>query len=101
MKLTPRQQLFVAEYLIDGNGARAARSAGYSEKTARQIATENLSKPYIQSAIAAKLRHFAPAQLFAQHGFAVRIRPVNLEHFLCQIDAYRSNLHDGRSSLIW
>lgn len=59
MKLTPRQELFISEYLIDGNGARAARSAGYSEKTARQIATENLSKPYIQVVIAEKQQETA------------------------------------------
>jgi phage terminase small subunit len=30
MKLTVKQELFVSEYLIDGNGARAAREAGYA-----------------------------------------------------------------------
>lgn len=50
--LTPKQQRFVDEYLIDLNGAQAAIRAGYSPDTARQIATENLAKPYIQLAIA-------------------------------------------------
>lgn len=52
-KLTPKQQAFVDEYLICRNGALAARRAKYSEKTARQMATENLSKPVIRAAIAA------------------------------------------------
>ena len=49
--LTPKQQRFVEEYLIDLNAAKSASRAGYSEKTARQIGSENLSKPAIQEAI--------------------------------------------------
>jgi phage terminase small subunit len=79
MKLTPRQQLFVAEYLIDGNGARAARSAGYSEKTARQIATENLSKPYIQAAIAAKQQETAvKLELRKEHVLLAHMEAIGL-----------------------
>jgi phage terminase small subunit len=52
-KLTAKQQRFVDEYLIDLNGAAAARRAGYSVKTARQQADENLSKPDILAAIQA------------------------------------------------
>ncbi len=51
-KLTPKQQCFIEEYLIDLNAAKSAVRAGYSEKTARQIGSENLSKPAIQEAIA-------------------------------------------------
>jgi len=50
-KLTPKQERFVSEYLIDLNATQAAIRAGYSEKTARQMATENLSKPSIQEAL--------------------------------------------------
>lgn len=46
-KMTARQKRFCDEYLVDMNGAQAAIRAGYSEKTARQIAQENLTKPYI------------------------------------------------------
>jgi phage terminase small subunit len=49
--LTPKQQRFVDEYLIDGNGTQAAIRAGYSEKTAYSIANENLNKPEIAAAI--------------------------------------------------
>lgn len=49
--LTAKQQRFCDEYLVDLNGTQAAIRAGYSEKTARQIATENLSKPYIKEYI--------------------------------------------------
>ena len=50
--LTPKQARFVLEYLKDGNGAAAARRAGYSQHTARAVAAENLTKPHIARAIA-------------------------------------------------
>ena len=56
MKLTPKQQRFVDEYLLDLNATQAAKRAGYSKKTARAIGTENLSKPDISRAIAASMQ---------------------------------------------
>ncbi len=42
------------EYLACSSGAEAARRAGYSENTAKEIAYENLTKPHIKDAIEAK-----------------------------------------------
>lgn len=50
-KLTAKQQRFVSEYLIDLNATQAAIRAGYSERTARSVANENLTKPNIQREI--------------------------------------------------
>ena len=50
--LTPKQEAFVQEYLIDLNATQAAIRAGYSEKTATMIGYENLTKPYIAAAVA-------------------------------------------------
>jgi phage terminase small subunit len=50
--LTPKESRFVEEYLVDLNATQAAIRAGYSEKTARQIGYENLTKPHIIDAIA-------------------------------------------------
>jgi len=50
--LTTRQLLFCKEYLKDLNAAQAAIRAGYSEKTAKEIGCENLTKPNIQEYIA-------------------------------------------------
>ena len=50
-KLTPKQTLFVSEYLIDLNATKAAIRAGYSATTAYSIGSENLTKPEIQQAI--------------------------------------------------
>lgn len=52
-KLTPKQQRFVEEYLVDLCATQAAIRAGYSSKTAGKIAYQLLAKPHIQAAIAA------------------------------------------------
>lgn len=51
MALTAKQAAFVAEYLIDLNATQAAIRAGYSEKAAKAIGAENLTKPDVQEAI--------------------------------------------------
>lgn len=51
--LTPKQQRFVEEYLVDLNATAAARRAGYSVRTANRMACENLTKPDIAEAIQA------------------------------------------------
>jgi len=50
-KLTEKEKNFCHEYIIKWNGADAARKAGYSENSDRNIASENLTKPYIQQYI--------------------------------------------------
>lgn len=52
-KLTPKQQRFVDEYLVDLNASAAARRAGYSARTADAIGRENLGKPTIAAAVQA------------------------------------------------
>lgn len=56
MKLTAKQRRFVQEYLIDLNATQAAIRAGYSKNSARQVGTENLSKPSIKQAIEERLK---------------------------------------------
>jgi phage terminase small subunit len=53
MPLTPNQQRFVEEYLVDLNAAQAATRAGYSAKTARVQGAKLLTNPNIQAAIQA------------------------------------------------
>lgn len=55
IELTDNQKRFVEQYCIHFNGARAAREAGYSEDNARQMAHENLTKPYIKIEINKRL----------------------------------------------
>ena len=56
-RLNTRQRRFVAEFTNPegkafGNATKSAIAAGYSKKSARFIASENLTKPNIQSEIA-------------------------------------------------
>lgn len=49
--MTPRQQRFVGEYLVDLNGTQAAIRAGYSPKTANPAASRLLANVTIREAI--------------------------------------------------
>jgi len=51
-KLTPKQEAFVAQYLLDLNATQAAIRAGYSEKTAQQQGSRLLLNVLVQEAIA-------------------------------------------------
>lgn len=50
-KLTPKQRLFIHEYLIDLNATQAAIRAGYSPKGAKDSGYENLRKPLVKAEI--------------------------------------------------
>ena len=51
--LTPQQELFCAEYLVDYNGTKAAQRAGYAEKTAAAQAARLLRNVNILSRVRA------------------------------------------------
>jgi len=50
-RLTQKQETFCVKYFELGNATEAAITAGYSPKTVRFIASENLTKPNIQARI--------------------------------------------------
>lgn len=50
-KLTPKQQRFIQAYHLSGNATQAAKDSGYSPDSAREIASENLTKPAVQEAL--------------------------------------------------
>lgn len=56
MKLTERQKAFCDYYIETLNATEAARRAGYSERTAKEIGCENLTKPNIQAYIQERLK---------------------------------------------
>lgn len=51
MGFTKKQRVFIEEYLKCWNATEAALRAGYSERTAYSIGSENLSKPEIKDEI--------------------------------------------------
>ena len=54
-KLTLRQELFVAQYLLDLNAKQAAIRAGYSARTAEQQAYQLLQKTSVANTIRTKV----------------------------------------------
>jgi phage terminase small subunit len=50
-KLTNRQKAFCYEYIKDWNASRACIAAGYSSGSAKEIGSENLTKPNIKKFI--------------------------------------------------
>lgn len=64
--MNPKQERFVAEYLIDLNGTQAAIRAGYSPKTAATQAEALLRKPDIAASVTAhKAKQLERADLTA------------------------------------
>lgn len=56
--ITPKQQAFIDEYLIDRNGKQAAIRTGYSPKTAEQQASRLLSNVKVKAALEKALESF-------------------------------------------
>ena len=65
-KMTLKQQRFADEYIITGNATQAAIKAGYSKKTAKVIANENLTKPYIKKYIDERLAQLESEKIASQ-----------------------------------
>lgn len=65
-KMTLKQQRFADEYIITGNATQSAIKAGYSKKTARAIANENLMKPYIKEYINERLAKLESEKIATQ-----------------------------------
>jgi phage terminase small subunit len=56
VKLTEKQKRFADYYIETGNATESAVKAGYSRKTAKEIASENLTKPNIKEYIDSRLK---------------------------------------------
>lgn len=75
-KLTPKQQKFIQEYLIDLNATQAAIRSGYSQKTARQLASQLLSNVNIQDALSKARDKAAVKAELSVHWVIDRLRTV-------------------------
>lgn len=92
MSLTAKQARFAKEYVRCLNGTRAATVAGYSHRTARVIASENLRKPSIQKEIAS-LEHSQQERLNAE-------RQEIINKLLRIVDFKISALFDEHGSIL-
>jgi phage terminase small subunit len=66
-KLTPRQALFIDNYMLTLNATEAARRAGYAGDyiTLKSVASENLAKPYIRNEVNRRMaeQHMPPQEI--------------------------------------
>jgi phage terminase small subunit len=79
--LNEKQRLFVEQYCgeADFNASKAALMAGYSKKTVGQIGYENLKKPEIAEAIAARLRELREtAKTRSENSYQERVDTADL-----------------------
>lgn len=86
-ELTPMQQRFVQEYLLDLNAKQAAIRAGYSKRTAQEQSSRLLSNVKVQRAIAAfmdeiRTQNTADIQEIMEYLTAV-MRGKTTEEVLC------------------
>lgn len=116
--LTPKQQRFVVEYLIDLNATQAAIRAGYSRKTAEDIGRQLLRKTPVAEAIRtardaqnqrlllsaddareqnAFIARFDPAELFDEQGGLLHVTkmPRHIRCALKSLKVVRKNLTSG------
>ncbi|GAB7568096.1 MULTISPECIES: terminase small subunit [unclassified Gemella] len=97
-KLTLKQQRFADEYIISGNATKAAIKAGYSEKTANRIATENLSKPVIKAYIDERLDELNSKKIANQqevHEYLTSVmRGEQTEQILRSVGDYKQEITD-------
>lgn len=56
---SPKEERFIAEYLVDGNGTRAAIAAGYSAHNAKSQANQLLRRPRVAAEIKRRQRVLA------------------------------------------
>lgn len=91
-KLTPKQERFVAEYLIDLNATQAAIRCGYSQKTANREGSRLLSNADIQAAIdLAKQERTERVQIDADYV---------LRRLYEMAEADRADLYDDNGNLL-
>ena len=77
-KLTPKQQKFVDEYLIDLNATQAAIRAGYSAKTAGWIGQQLLAKTHISEEIQSRRQELSEKTQVTQERIVLEMKRLAL-----------------------
>lgn len=90
--LTPKQQRFVEEYLVDLNATQAAIRAGYSEKNAGKIGPELLGKTGVSAAIQAAKRRLSERTEITAERILLELAKIG---FADASDSQNSNLRSS------
>ena len=91
--LTPKQARFVEEYLIDLNATQAAIRAGYSPRSAKQVAALNMTKHDIKAAIDEGKKARSKRTLITQDEVVIGLKQLAASNVLDFTDVSR----DGKS----
>lgn len=74
--MTRRQERFIEEYLLDFNGAAAARRAGFCERSAASYASRILKEPEVRKVLQEKMARRAQQMQLRQDTVLQEIRNV-------------------------
>ena len=69
--MSEKQKAFCDYYIETANATEAARRAGYSEKTAKSIGSENLTKPNLKEYIELRLKELEDGRVACHRGAAI------------------------------
>lgn len=75
-RLTPKERIFVSEYIKTRNGSEAARIAGYSPLAAKEIACRMLTKAHIRAEIDARIEKIQEKAEVSAEWVLVRLKEV-------------------------
>lgn len=104
--MTPKQEAFINEYLIDKNATQAAIRAGYSARSAMQIGEQNLRKHEIakeiesRMAIAAEKAGLSAELVFASLARELRFDPADLYNKDGSLKSIHDIPEDARKCLV-
>jgi phage terminase small subunit len=75
--MTPKQQAFCREYLVDKCGSKAAVRAGYAPKQAKKTACDLLKRPEIRKAVNSGLKEQAERTLMTADAVLLRLQTLS------------------------
>lgn len=92
--MTPKQQDFVKEYLVDLNATQAAIRAGYSEKRASEIGYQLLQKTTVQEALKTERDRLSARTEITQESIMADIEAIKQDAMQAVYDA------DGNKAML-
>lgn len=95
LKLTPRQRLFVQEYLIDLNASQAALRAGYSINNAHKIGSQLLENPRIKQAVKLAIYEREQRTKVTQDRVIEELAKIAFINPTDVVNSYDASLHNG------
>ena len=97
LKLTPKQRLFVQEYLIDLNAKQAAIRAGYSPANAEFQGHQLINNPKVKQAIELAMYEREQRTKVTQDRVIEELAKIAFINSTDVVNSYDASLHNGAS----